>query len=141
MRLIILLLLLLLPTIGTASDVFRCSEPRGVSMWSVENHKIVTDKFAGVKPVVIVDDKEMTIVWGDSKSAGGADKVWKALIFYRSENAASGAVVDDNQAGSASTIYTIDFDRGYLYMSSHKNYVTSMSGVISFVAKCIKSSR
>ena len=71
------------PVSGRA-QVFRCSEPKGIATWSIESHKFVPDGFAGVQPVVIVDEKEMTVVWGDSKTAGGSEKVWKAVVFHGS---------------------------------------------------------
>lgn len=119
------------------AEVFRCDEPKGVAMWSLEGHKAAPDKFTGVKPVVIVEEKEMTIVWGDSKSAGGSEKVWKAVIFHRSPESISGAAVDSGPAGSATMLYTIDLKRGYLYLSSHKeNKILNSSGAITFVSKC-----
>jgi hypothetical protein len=78
------LLLLTIPVSGMAAEVFRCGEPKGTALWSVDGHKVAPDGFIGVLPVVIIDEKEMTIVWGDTKSAGGAEKVWKAVIFHRS---------------------------------------------------------
>jgi hypothetical protein len=53
----------------------------------MENHKPSPDGFTGVKPVVVVSEKEMTVVWGDSKTGGGAEKAWKAIIFHRSPTA------------------------------------------------------
>ena len=138
MRLALYLLLLLLPVSGIA-EVFRCGEPKGIAMWSNENHKADPDGFTGVQPVVIVDDKEMTIVWGDSKTAGGSEKVWKAVIFHRSLESISGAVIDAGPTGSAAMLYTIDVKRGYLYLSSHKDSkLLNASSVSTFVSKCSK---
>jgi hypothetical protein len=108
-------------------------------MWSVENHKVTPDGFTGVQPVVIVEDKEITIVWGDSKISGGAEKVWKAVIFNRSPESISGASLDSGPGGSAAMLYTVDVKRGYLYLSSHKDYkLLNASGVSTFVSKCSK---
>ena len=138
MRLALYLLLLLLPVSGMA-EVFRCGEPKGVAMWSNEGHKAVPDGFTGVQPVVIVDEKEMTIVWGDSKTAGGSEKVWKAVIFHRSLESISGAALDAGPTGSAAMLYTIDLKRRYLYLSSHKDSkLLNASGVSTFVSKCSK---
>ena len=49
-------------------EVFRCGEPKGIAMWSIESHKATPDGFTGVQPVVIIEENEMTIVWGDSLS-------------------------------------------------------------------------
>jgi hypothetical protein len=133
------LILLSIPVSGMAAEVFRCGEPKGVAMWSIEGHKVVPDGFTGVQPVVIVEEKEMTIVWGDSKAAGGSEKVWKAVLFHRSPESISGAAVDSGTAGSATMLYTIDVKRGYLYLSSHKdNKALNASGVSTFVSKCSK---
>lgn len=136
MRSVLVLIFLLLPVSGMA-EVFRCGEPKGISMFSTEQHKASPDGFVGVLPVVIVDDKEMTIVWGDSKSAGGAEKVWKAIIFHRSPEAISGLSLDTGERGAAAMLYTVDIKRGYLYFSAHKeNALLDTSGVLSFVSKC-----
>jgi hypothetical protein len=138
MRLAIYLLLLAIPVTGMA-EVFRCGEPKGVAMWSAEGHKVAPDGFTGVQPVVIVDDKEMTIVWGDSKTAGGSEKVWKAVVFHRSPESISGAALDSGPTGSAAMLYTVDVKRGYLYLSSHKDSkLLNASGVSTFVSKCSK---
>lgn len=138
MRLALCLLFLTIPVYGMA-EVFRCGEPTGVAMWSVENHKVTPDKFTGVQPVVIVDDKEMTIVWGDSKTAGGYEKVWKAVVVHRSPESISGVALDAGPTGSAIMLYTVDIKRGYLYMSSHKDSkLLNASGVSTFVTKCSK---
>ena len=138
MRLALYVVLLLLPVSGMA-EVFRCSEPKGVAMWSNEGHKAEPDGFRGVQPVVIVDEKEMTIVWGDAKSAGGSEKVWKAAVFHRSPESISGAALDAGPTGSAAMLYTIDVKRGYLYLSSHKDSkLLNASSVSTFVSKCSK---
>lgn len=138
MRLALCLLLLSIPVSGMA-EVFRCGEPRGVAMWSNENHKVAPDGFTGVQPVVIVEEKEMTIVWGDSKTAGGSEKVWKAVVIHRSAESISGAALDAGPTGSAAMLYTVDVKRGYLYLSSHKDSkLLNASGVSTFVSKCSK---
>ena len=122
------------------ADVFRCDEPKGMSIWSNEGHKITPDGFAGVNPIVITDQKEMTIIWGDSKSvAGGEEKVWKAIIINRSPESISGIALDEGVGGSATILYTIDIKRGFLYMSSHKhNEILNHSIANTFVSKCKK---
>ena len=138
MRLVIGLLLLLVSASGMA-EVFRCGEPKGVAMWSNEGHKIAPDGFTGVQPVVIVEDKEMTIVWGDSKTAGGTEKAWKAAVFHRSAESISAVALDAGPTGSGAMLYTIDVKRGYLYLSSHKDSkVLNASAVSTFVSKCSK---
>lgn len=138
MRLALCLLLLSIPISGMA-EVFRCGEPKGAAMWSNEGHKVAPDGFTGVQPVVIVEENEMTIVWGDSKTAGGSEKVWKAVVFHRSPESISGVALDAGPAGSATMLYTVDVKRGYLYLSSHKDSkLLNASGVSTFVSKCSK---
>ena len=141
MSAILFLLLMLFPASGFAAEVFRCGEPKGVTMWSMNGHRADPDKFTGVEPVVIIDGKSMTVVWGDTKAKGskGTEKVWKAAIFHRSPDTISAAALDDSDAGSAAMLYTIDIKRGYLYLSSHKETVFfDGSGASSFVSKCSK---
>ena len=136
MKIALVLLLLLFP-VSSMAEVFRCGEPKGISMYSTEQHKPTPDGFVGVLPVVIVEDKEMRIVWGDSKSAGGAEKVWKAIVFHRSPEAISALAMDAGEAASAVMLYTVDVKRGYLYFSSHKeNPLFNGSSAQSFVSKC-----
>jgi hypothetical protein len=136
MRSILCLLLLAVP-MSCMAEVFRCGEPKGVAMWSAESHKVAPDGFTGVEPVVIIEDKEMTIVWGDSKTSGGAEKVWKAVVFHRSPESISGVALDSGPTGSAAMLYTVDVKRGYLYLSSHKDSkLLNASGVSTFVSKC-----
>ena len=135
----LLLCLALSFTSHCMAEVFRCGEPKGIAMWSLQNHKVAPDGFAGVQPVVIVEGAEMTIVWGDTKQTnpGAADKVWKAVVFLHTEDTISGVAVDDGPTGSASMLYTIDIKRGYLYLSTHKNSVRlNASGASTFVSKC-----
>ena len=139
MIILLCLILFSIPESGMAAEVFRCGEPKGIAMWSIESHKATPDGFTGVQPVVIIEENEMTIVWGDSKSAGGTEKVWKAVVFHRSPESISAAAVDSGSAGSATMLYTIDVKRGYLYLSSHKdNRLLNASGVSTFVSKCAK---
>lgn len=138
MRLALCLLLLLVSASGMA-EVFRCGEPKGVAMWSNEGHKVAPDGFTGVRPVVIVEENEMTIVWGDSKKAGGSERVWKAVVFHRSPESISGVALDSDPDASAAMLYTIDVKRGYLYLSSHKDIkLLNASAVSTFVSKCSK---
>ncbi len=139
MKTALCILLIFLSTPIMASEIFRCGEPKGTAMWSIDEHKVSPDGFRGVQPVVIVEDETMTIIWGDSKAAGGQEKVWKAVVFHRSPESISGIVLDTGPAGSASMLYTVDVKRGYLYLSSHKNNrILNGSGVSSFVSKCSK---
>ena len=138
MRLALYLFLLSIPVAGMA-EVLRCGEPKGVALWSTESHKVVPDGFTGVQPVVIVEERERTIIWGDSKTAGGAEKVWKAVVFHRSAESISGVALDTGPSGSATMLYTVDVKRGYLYLSSHKDSkLLNASGVSTFVSKCSK---
>lgn len=139
MRLALYFLLLSIPASGMA-EVFRCGDPKGVAMWSIEGHKVSSDGFTGVQPVVIVDEKEMTIVWGDSKTVGGSERVWKTVLFHRSPESISGVALDSDPAtGSATMLYTVDVKRGYLYLSSHKDSkLLNASGASTFVSKCSK---
>jgi len=131
-------LMILVPSLVSA-EAFHCKEPKGVAMWSMEGHKAAPDGYDGVKPVVIVNEGEMTISWGDSKLSGGANKVWKAVVFYRSPVTISAAAIDDGASGSASMLFTLDIKRGYLYLSSHKeSTLLNASGATTFVSKCQK---
>lgn len=138
MRLVLYFLLSLMP-LPSIAEVFRCGEPKGIVMYSNDRHKIHPDGFASVQPVVIVDEKEMTIVWGDSQTVGGAEKVWKTVIFHRDPESISGVVMDAGSGGSAAMLYTVDVKRGYLYMSSHRvNEVLNASTGATYVSKCTK---
>lgn len=138
MRFAVSLLLFLIPISGMA-EVYRCGEPKGVALWSNEAHKISPDGFTGVEPVVIVEEKKMTIVWGDSKTAGGSEKVWKAAVFHHSSETVSGIALDEGPSGSASMLFTVDIKRGFLYMSSHKEHkLLNTSAVSTYVSKCTK---
>ena len=119
------------------AQVFRCDEPKGVSMSSAEGHNPGPDGFKGVKPIAIIGEKEMTIVWRDSKNAGGAEKAWKAVIINRSATSVSAVALDTGQAGSAAMLYTMDLKRGFLYMSAHKEGTwLNASNVSAFVSTC-----
>lgn len=134
MRLSALLVLAALSSPGMA-QVYRFGEPSGTALYSVEKHKPSADRYKGVKPVFIVEDKEMIIVWGDSASAGGTEKSWRAPIIHRSANTVSAIGIDEGTFGSAVMLYTIDTKRGFLYMSSHKdNDLLNGSSAASFVA-------
>ncbi len=136
MRIALILFLLSMHTASIA-EVFRCGEPKGVVMWSHQKHKADPDSFPGVKPVVIVEGDEMRIVWGDSKIAGGAEKVWKTIVFHRSAESVSGVALDASSTDSAAMLYTVDLKRGYLYLSSHKySQELNLSWVSTFVSKC-----
>ena len=77
-------------------------------MWSMEGHKPGPDGYKGVKPVVIIDEKQMTIVWGDAKSAGGAEKAWKDVVINRNPRSVTAVALDAGEAGSAAMLYTMD---------------------------------
>lgn len=136
---VVAFLALVLACATSHAQVFRCDEPKGTAMWSMEAHKPGPDGFKGVKPVVIIDEKQMTIVWGDAKSAGGAEKAWKALIINRNPRSVSAIALDTGEAGSAIMLYTMDIKRNFLYMSTHKEgEILNASGVSSFVSNCSK---
>ena len=113
---------------------------KGIAMWSLEDHKVAADGFTGVQPLVIIEGTEMTVVLGDIKqNPGAAEKVWKAVVFLRTEDAVSAVAVDSGPRGSASMLYTIDIKRRYLYLSTHKNSLPlNASGASTFVSKCPK---
>lgn len=134
MRSILCLLLLSIPLCGEA-QVFRCGEPKGVGLWSTEQHKPVTDGFTGVRPLVILEGKAMTVVWGDAESAGGAEKVWKPIVVHRSAESVSGVAIDTSDASSAVMLFTVDLQRGFLYLSAHKEGL-DRSAASSFVSAC-----
>ncbi len=107
-------------------------------MWSNENHKPTPDSFRGVEPIVIVQDKEMTVFWGDTKlNPRGTERVWKAAIFHRSPEAVSAVALDADSSGTASMLYTLDVVRGFLYMSTHKTSESlGRSTASTYVSKC-----
>lgn len=124
-------------TAHASAQVFRCSEPTGSSMWSQEGHKLESDGFKGVNPIITIDEKEMTVIWGNSQSAGGQDKAWKAMIFTSDPEVVSALAIDAGETGEAIMLYTMNIKRGFLYLSSHKeNKLFGGSAVQSFVAKC-----
>lgn len=120
-----------------AADVYRCNEPKGISMFSVQGHKPGRDGYSGVHPIAIIDGNTMTVIWGNAKSAGGADLVWKAAVFYQDSDTVNAVTYDAGPAGSAAMLYTMDTKRGFLYLSQHKNNL-ELDGSIasSFVASC-----
>lgn len=121
------------------AQVFRCEEPKGISMWSSEGHKPASDGYKGVKPIAIIGEKEMTIAWGDAKSAGGEEKFWKAVIINRTPRSISAVALDAGEVNSAAMLYTIDLRRGFLYMSAHKeSEMLNASNAAVFVSKCTK---
>jgi hypothetical protein len=106
-------------------------------MWSKEAHKATPDGYTGVTPVVLLEEKEMTIIWGDSKSAGGKEKAWKAVVIRRGSDSVSAIALDVGSNASTTMLYTMDTKRGFLYMTSHKdNDLLNASGSTSFVATC-----
>lgn len=137
---IIIFMLTLHASVANSSEIFKCEEPQGVAMWSMEKHKPEPDGFKNVNPVIVIEKETMTIVWGDSKAAGGAEKSWKAVIIHRDKNMVTGVSIDaDDGASSAAMLYSVDLKRGFLYMSTHKNSVLfNGSSAASFVGKCTK---
>lgn len=126
-------------SITAASDIYKCSDPKGTTMWSMENHKQHNDGFKGVNPVIVIGNEIMTITWGDSKSAGGAEKSWKAIIVHRDNDTVSGVALDAEEGNSAVMLYTLDKKRGYIYMSAHKNSrLLNGTSAASFVGSCKK---
>lgn len=107
-------------------------------MWSNENHKPAPDRFRDVEPVVIIQDQEMTVIWGDTKlNPAGKERVWKAVIFHRSPQAISAVALDADSSSAASMLYTVDLARGFLYLSTHKNSETlGLSHASTYVSKC-----
>ena len=133
MKLSILVLLAAI-TSPCIAQVFRFGPPKGTALYSREHHQPSPDGYSGVKPVVIVDKKEMTIIWGDSDLAGASEKAWKGPIINRTSNTISAIVTDVGAGGSAVMLYTIDIKHGFLYMSSHKENEILGSSAASFVA-------
>jgi len=122
-----------------AQQVFRCGEPRGMAMVSDDGHKVQPDGFTNVKPVVTIDKNVMTVVWGDAKSAGGTEKVWKAAVVHRSPESVSAVAQDTGPAGSAVMLYTMNIKRRFLYVSSHKeSRLINGSLATAYVAECGK---
>ena len=128
------LLILIALAFPCSAQVFHFGPPKGTALYSSEKHKPSPDGFSGVRPVVIVGEKEMTIIWGDSKSAGGSEKAWKATIINKNTNTISAVVSDSSSNSSAVMLFTIDLKRGFLYMSSHKENELLGSSAASFVA-------
>ena len=140
MKNLMLILVLLTPILGMR-EVFRCDEPKGVGMWSNENHRPTADGFKGVQPLVVIEGKDMTVTWGGTKlNPGSREKVWKAAVFHRSSESVSGVALDSEPGvGAAAMLYTVDTKRGYLYMSTHKNSeVIGISTASTYVSKCAK---
>ena len=130
----LVLLILVALTSPCSAQIFRFGTPKGTAIYSSEKHKPSPDGYSGVRPVVMVGEKEMTIIWGDSKSAGGIEKVWKATIINRNSNTISAIASDSDSDSSAVMLYTINLKRGVLYMSSHKENELLGSSAGSFVA-------
>lgn len=142
MKQILFALVVLAPCISHA-QVYRCEEPSGARLSSLDNHKVDSDGFKSVRPIVIVEDKEMRIVWGNSSTAGsGSDMVWKAVIIHRNKDSISGVALatDETDQGSAAMLYTLNTRHGYLYYSGHKNVTfPSSSFAATYAAKCTVS--
>jgi hypothetical protein len=137
MRSILCLLLLAIP-ISIKAEVFRCDEMRGVTMRSTDGYKeIIPDGISGLLPIVVVDDKEITI--SESRSSGITEKLWKGVVLRRSPESISGVAVDSGPSISEVVLFTVDVKQGYLYFSSHKDYkFRDLSYISSFVSKCSK---
>ena len=137
MRFILCLLLLAL-SMSSKADVFRCDEMRGVTMRSTDGYKeIIPDGMTGVLPMVVVDDKEISI--SDSKVSGKTEKLWKGVVLQRTAEFISGVAVSSSASISEAVLFTLDVKHGYLYLSSHKDYkLRDLSYVSSLVSKCAK---
>ena len=132
-------LLLVAFPLAALAQVFRCDEPKGISMRSSEGQKPGPDGYKGVKPVAIIGEKEMTIVWGDSQSAGSEEKAWKAVIINRNPRSVSAVTLDAGEVGSTVMLFTMDLKRNYLYMSAHKEGgMLNDSNASTFASKCGK---
>ena len=136
MRIVFAFLISVFAGLAFGREVFRCDEPRGVSMWSTKEHKPTADGFTGVNPVVIIDGDEMTVVWGDAQSAGGTEKAWKAVVFHRSPEVVSAVASVVGPNGSAAMLFTVDVMRRLLYYSSHRENKSLASTASSFVSRC-----
>jgi hypothetical protein len=119
------------------AQAFKCSETKGIAMASPEGYKPEADGFKNVFPLVIIEAETMTIVWGDSEKAGGTQRIWKAHIINRNENAVSAVALDKGDKSSTPMLYSMDIKLGNLYMSAHKLNVFYGSAVQSFVSKCV----
>src|SRR5712692_7406646 len=115
MRIAIFLILLPVWTAATAAEIWQCTEPRGIAMWSNEAHKPSPDGFRGVKPVLTIEGKEMTVAWGDTKLGAGAEKLWKLVVVYVGSDTTSGIALDADSSGAAMMLYTLNRKSGYLY--------------------------
>lgn len=122
-----------------ADEIYQCSDPQGVVLWSFEKHKPSIDGFKGVNPVFVVGKETVSIKWGDSASAGATEKTWQALIVHRDKEMVSAIALDAGDMGSAVMLYTIDMKRSIAYMSSHKNnHLLNGSSAASFAGNCKK---
>ncbi len=138
MRKIILLVgAMLVATSAISTEVYVCDEPRGYSLFANNDHKAEADSFRGVRPTVIKDEKNLKIVWGDSKSAGGVPRVWKPVVFFETPDVISAVAIDAYASNSASIMYTLNKKQGLLYMSTHKSVDSgAISGANIFISKC-----
>lgn len=134
----ILCLLLLVISISSKAEIFRCGEMQGVTMRSTDDYKeIIPDGMTGVLPMVVVDDKEITI--SDSKASDKTEKLWKGVVLQRTAGFISGVAVSSGASISEAVLFTVDVKHGYLYISSHKDYkLRDLSYVSSLVSKCSK---
>ena len=124
----------LMPMAADASEIYRCGEPKGVRIDSSSDLKPSADGFEGVFPVVIIEGDAMTVVWGNSKSAGGPENAWKPVVFYRDDSTVSAATYDSGPSASSSMLFTIDRKRGIIYLTQHKNLDAFDASAASTVA-------
>ena len=139
MKRVLFACLLLAAFPSVASEVYRCEEPKGSTLHSVKGHKAEADGFTGVEPVVIIEGKEMRVVWGDSKTGPSQENVWKAAVVNDTPDSISGIALDKGPGGSAMMLFTLDRKRRFLYMSTHKDVALyNASSAASFVSKCTR---
>jgi hypothetical protein len=136
MRIIFGVLLSLIAGLAVGREVFRCDEPTGVTLRSTKAHKPVSDGFKGVRPVVIIDGDDMTVVWGDSESPEARERAWKAVVFHRNPESLSAVTAIEGPGGSTKMLFTVDLKRRFLYYSSHRENPVLGSDSNAYVSKC-----
>lgn len=54
-------------SVVNSSEIYKCEEPQGVAMWSMEKHMPEPDGFKNVNPVIVIEKESMTR-WTDAKN-------------------------------------------------------------------------